>query len=192
MSQLLSRSYFSALPQLAILLLILGLTGRLLAPHRLLLTGMIAGMVSVAIWTLFPSFGPSAVVTLDPDVAARAGLKVTSDYGAALMRMAEDGLGRIERHQMLGAIAFPSMHIVMAALAAWFSRGTWVFWPMAANGVLMLPATALHGGHHMIDLAGGLTVFAFALWAARWLLPDQPSVAQPGVAPRLQTGVSAT
>lgn len=173
LSAVLRAVYTSSLYQLGGLLVVLGLMGRALALHRLLLTGMIAGMLTLAFWSVFPSFGPSAFVALDPEVAARAGVVVTNDYGAFLMQLAQIGPSRIEGHHILGTVAFPSFHIVMAALGFWFARGTWLLWPMAGAGALTVPATALHGGHHLVDLAGGLAVFALALAAARMLLPAQ-------------------
>lgn len=170
-SQILARVYVSALPQLAILLLVLGLSGRVMALHRLLLTGMIAGIGLVVFWTLFPSFGPAAFLVLDPEVAARARVLVSNEYGAELMRLAEEGIGRVEKHQLLGTVAFPSFHIVMGILAFWFARGTWLVWPTAVTGMLMVPATALHGGHHAVDLIGGGILFALALAITRQLLP---------------------
>lgn len=171
MSRAMATVYLAALPQLALLLLWLGLTGRVAQLHRMLLTGMLAGIVTVGFWAAFPSFGPSAFAVLDPEIAARAGAVVTNDYGAYLMRLAEIGLSRIEKHQILGTIAFPSFHIVMAALGLWFARGTWLWWPCLAMGVIMVPATALHGGHHLVDLAGGIAVFALSLWVVGRLLP---------------------
>lgn len=185
--------YFAALPQLAILLVVLGMTGRFVALHRMMLTGMVAGLVMIAFWSVFPSFGPAAFVPLDPEVAARAGMVVTNDYGAQLLRLAEEGLERIDRHAMLGAIAFPSFHIVMAALAFWFARGTWLFWPMTASGVVMVPATALHGGHHLVDLAGGVLLFAAAAWVAARVLPEDQVITSGAERPvRTESPVSAS
>lgn len=173
-SRALAWVYLSALPQLALLLVVLGALGRVTALHRLVITGMLAGLMMMAFWAVWPSFGPSALVALDPEVARRAGVLVTNAYGAELMRLSVEGIGRIEKHQLLGTVAFPSFHILMAVLAAWFARGTWLVWPYAVLNLAMLPATALHGGHHAVDLAGGVVLFvlAYAL-ACRWVPGDQ-------------------
>jgi len=172
LSKLMAASYLSALGQLGLVLLVLGLTGRIVALHRLLVTGMLASCATVAFWTAFPSIGPAAFVLIEPEIAARAGLLVTNDYGAFLRDLVDHGLRRIDGHQMLGTVAFPSFHIVMALLAMWFARGTWLFWPCVVNLILMTPATAIHGGHHAVDLAGGLALFVGAAWIAARLLPD--------------------
>lgn len=186
--------YLMALPQLGILLLWLGLTGRLVQLHRLVLTGMIAGMLTVAFWTAFPSFGPSPHVDLDPETARRAGVLVTNAYGAHLMDLAANGIAVIDKHQILGVIGFPSFHIVMGVLAAWFARGTRLAWPMALSCAVMVPATALHGGHHLVDLAGGAAAFALALWLCGRLLPAGAQVITSGAARpvRARSPVSAS
>lgn len=192
LSRRLAWVYLSALPQLALLLVVLGALGRVSALHRMLLTGMIAGLVMIAFWSLWPSFGPSAVVPLDPALAARAGVLVSNDYGAELMRLAAEGIGRIEKHRLLGTVAFPSFHILMAMLAVWFARGTWLFGPYAAVNLAIVPATALHGGHHLVDLIGGLMLFALALFCASRLIPAGQVITSGAVRPvRAASPVSA-
>ena len=164
--------YLSSLPQLLVLLLVLGALGRVQHLHRLLLTGMLAGILMMAFWSLWPSFGPSAYLHPDPAVMAAAHLLVTPDYGAQLMDLAQNGIGRIEKHQMLGTVAFPSFHILMACLAPWFARRTWLFWPYLCASLLMVPATLTHGGHHLIDVAGGIALFVLAHALACRALPD--------------------
>jgi hypothetical protein len=171
LSRILAAVYVSSLPQLTILLLVLGVLGRVSALHRMLVTGLLGGLLVFGFWAFWPSFGPSALVQIDPEVARRAGLLVTNEYGAELMRLAVEGAGRIEKHQVLGVVAFPSFHIVMALLAALFARGTWLFWPYLALNLAMIPATALHGGHHAVDLIGGAALFALAYAIACGLVP---------------------
>lgn len=168
--------YLSALPQLLILLIVLGVQGRVLALHRMVVTGMLAGCVMTTFWSIFPSFGPSAYLDVPADVIARAGLLVTPDYGAQLMDLAQNGLAVVEKHQLLGTMAFPSFHILMATLAVVFARGTWLFVPYLAANVLMVPATLTHGGHHLVDVPGGLALFVIAYTLARWMLPDRARV----------------
>lgn len=165
--------YLSALPQLLILLIVLGVQGRVMALHRMVVTGMLAGCLMTLFWSIFPSFGPSAYLDVPADVIARAGLLVTPDYGAQLMDLAQNGLPLIEKHQLLGTMAFPSFHILMATLALFFARGTWLFWPYVAINALMVPATLTHGGHHLIDMPGGVLLFVLSFALARQLLPER-------------------
>ena len=51
--------------------------------------------------------------------------------------------------------------LVLAAVA---------FLPAALVNTAMVPATLSHGGHHLIDLLGGLAVFALGLWITQRLI----------------------
>lgn len=180
-SALLGKIYLSSFPQLLILAIYLGLTRRAVQMHHLLLTGMIAAIMTLAFWLIWPSFGPSAYLSLAPEVLEATGLVVTPQYGAVLMHFAEVGVPKIESHLVLGSVAFPSYHIVMALMVVWFARGTVLFWPALAVNLLMIPATLTHGGHHLIDLPGGLLGFALATVLAGRLLQDDPVLVAPAV-----------
>jgi len=181
-SHLLAKIYQSSFPQMFALVLMLGLTRRVATLHHFLLTAMITSLLTLAFWLVWPSFGPSAYLQIAPEVIAASGLVVTPDYGAVLMHFAEHGVGRVESHLVLGTVAFPSYHIVMALLVVWFARGTWMFWPALAVNIFMIPATLIHGGHHMIDLAGGCVSFAFATMFAGRLLQAQNRLTAPAAA----------
>lgn len=165
--------YLSSMPQLLMLLIVLGLMGRVLALHRMLATGMIAGIMTYAFWMLFPSFGPSAYQSLPAEVVAVTGLLASPDYGAMLMDLALNGVERIEKHKLLGTVAFPSFHIFMALLAVWFARGTALFWPYLLLNIIILPATLTHGGHHLVDVPAGALVFWLAYLLVCKLLPER-------------------
>lgn len=183
LSTVLKYVYLSALPQLLILLIVLGVQGRVIALHRMVVTGMVAGCLMTAFWTVFPSFGPSAYLDVPANVIARAGLLVTPDYGAQLMDLARNGLEQIEKHQLLGTMAFPSFHILMATLALFFARGTWLFWPYAVANTLMIPATLTHGGHHLIDMPGGVLLFVCSYAIARQMLPQTAQAGRGATSP---------
>lgn len=162
----LSLVYLSSLLQLFVLLLVLGLTGRTKNLHCMLITGMSAGVILCVFWIIWPSFGPSAYLHPSQAAVENSALVVTPAYGAHLMHLAEHGLAVIDRHQLLGTVAFPSFHILMAVLAVWFARGTFLFIPFAALNLLMLPATAIHGGHHLVDLPAGVALFVVSFWCS--------------------------
>ncbi len=181
LSALLRWVYLSSLFQLLALLLWLGATGRVARLQALQLTGMLAGCMTLAFWLIWPSFGPSAHIALAPGTEAAANLLVTNAYGAHLMHLAEHGVARIENHLLLGTVAFPSFHIVMAFMAVAFSRGTLLFWPLVVLNLLMVPATLVHGGHYAVDLLGGAVVFALALHLVGRLMAG--SATEPAPAP---------
>lgn len=182
MSRILSKIYLSSFPQIFALIIYLGVTRRAATLHHFLLTMMLSSLMTIAFWFVWPSFGPSAYLTLPSEVAAAAGLVVTPEYGAVLMRFAEQGLGTVERHLVLGTVAFPSYHIVMSLLVVWFARGTWLFWPALLFNLPMIPATLIHGGHHLIDLPGGLVCFALAVLLANRILQPRKAAPVPAAA----------
>ena len=61
----------------------------------------------------------------------------------------------IGQEHLMGLIAFPSMHTVMALMTTLFARGTRLFWPLVLINLLMIPAILLQGGHHVVDVLGG-------------------------------------
>ena len=116
--------YQSSLVQFGAMILVLGLTGRQVVPHRFMLSGILCSCFSLLIWSLAPSFGPSPYVMLDPAIELRLGRVVDPAYAGQLMALLRDGAGTIDANHLIGLIAFPSMHTVMAATAVWYSRGT--------------------------------------------------------------------
>jgi hypothetical protein len=172
LSAALGYVYQSSLFQLAAIILLLGFSGRQVALHRFLIVGVFAGCLSIGVWALAPSFGPSAYIQLDAAVDARLGRVVSAHHGAQLLQLARDGVSVIDGKGMVGLIAFPSMHTVMACMSVWFVRRTVAFWPSVVLNVSMIPAIVIHGGHHLVDVVAGIATFALVLYAACRLIPD--------------------
>jgi hypothetical protein len=156
--------YLSSMPQLIIVILVLGFSGRRDDLHRFLLTGLIAALITIGFWGFFPSSGPAAWEALPEDVLAALPMVVGPGYGAELHRLAAEGVKFITPKEVLGLIAFPSFHTVMALLSvffmAQFRKAAPVF---VALNMLMLPAILVHGGHHLVDLLGGAAAKAAAM-----------------------------
>ena len=176
-ARMLGWVYQSSLVQLGAMILILGLSGRQVALHRFMLSGILCSCFSLLIWSLAPSFGPSPYVVLSPAIELRLGRVVDPAYAGQLLALLRDGAGTIDSRHLIGLIAFPSMHTVMAAMAVFYSRRTAMFWPLAGLNLVMIPAILVHGGHHLVDVLGGAMLFAtVALWVRR-LVPGEPSAA---------------
>jgi hypothetical protein len=171
--------YQSSLPQLCLMILFLGFTARQAALHRFMLTGILCSCFSVMIWSLAPSFGPSPYVALSPTVEAQLGRVVDPAYAAQLLTLFHDGARTIEADKLIGLIAFPSMHTVMAAMAVWYARRTVVFWPLLVLDLAMIPAILVHGGHHLVDVLGGLALFVAVAWWVGRLVPAGAPLSYP-------------
>ncbi|EAU43363.1 hypothetical protein FP2506_10976 [Fulvimarina pelagi HTCC2506] len=152
--------YQSTMCQLAILVTILGLSGRVLELDRLLLTFAVSAVGVVAFWSAFPSLGTMAYYELDAGIVARIAPVVGPDYGLALKELYASGPDRIDPWQSLGLIAFPSFHTVLALMTISFARSVkWLFPFALALNLLMMPAVVIHGGHHLFDVFGGIVMF---------------------------------
>ena len=89
------------------------------------------------------------------------------------MRCLRAGPRIVDANHLLDLISFPSMHTVMAAMAVAYSRRTFAFWPLVVLNTLMVPAILIHGEHHLIDIFGGLALFAITWAWVRVLVPGE-------------------
>lgn len=158
--------YLSSLPQLFVMVAYLALTGRSNTLDQALLAGTLSLLLTTIIWWIVPSVGPAAFHSLPEGLESEIGLVTNSYYAELLRTLAANGLEVIRPSDIVGTIAFPSYHTVMALLVVWFLRGTVLFIPAVILNILMIPAILSHGGHHLTDMAGGVAVFAIAAWIA--------------------------
>jgi len=158
--------YGSVMPQIAMLIIALSFTGQCERVYRLCLSIAIGAMLTVFFWTAFPSFGAFSVYDLPPQVAAHLNLALDGHYAQELKALLANGPGPISPTSAKGLVGFPSFHGALAMLVAWYAREVKVLrWPVAALNAVVLVATPIQGGHHVVDLLGGLAV-AFAAIAA--------------------------
>jgi hypothetical protein len=164
-------AYMTTLPQIAVLVAVLGLTKRLEDLYSLLLTVTITGTIAVMFWGLFPSAGPSAFNTLSDELIAKVHPVLGMEYGAYMIDLVRNGVAYLSPDDFSGLIAFPSFHIVLAVTATWHARHIkWLFGPYLLVNLIVLPAVLVHGGHHLVDIPAGMAVFAFGLYCARAML----------------------
>ncbi len=160
---LLQAVYATSLPQLLVIIFVLGFSGRLRMLHHFLLTGVIGALLAIICWSFFPSFGASSIYQLPKAVTDAVPLAVGPEYGAALVELGRHGAGFLSPRNVLGVIGFPSFHTVMATMSAVFMmrirRLGLIF--LALNA-LMMPAIVIQGGHNLADVLGGIVVFGLA------------------------------
>ncbi|SEB39438.1 phosphatase PAP2 family protein [Rhodobacter sp. 24-YEA-8] len=164
--------YVSSLGQIIFVIILLSFLARETQLQRFLLVGMLTMIVAITVWWLWPSVGPSAWSQPEAEAAAQIGLIYTPHYGEVLLGLVREGPPVIRAQDIMGMVAFPSYHIVMAWMVAWYTRGTMFFLPLLAASLLMVPATLSHGAHHMVDLIAGSFVFLTCAWLAARLLPE--------------------
>jgi membrane-associated phospholipid phosphatase len=151
--------YNSLFPQIAFVMIYLSFLKRDVDLHKFLMVGFLSMIATDLVWWLFPSVGPAAYGMVSEDVQQKVQLIANAEYGEKMGRYATQGLSLITGSKMAGAVAFPSMHIVLTSMVLWFTRRTWMFIPLVVLNLLMPIATVLQGGHHIMDLFGGLAIF---------------------------------
>jgi membrane-associated phospholipid phosphatase len=163
--------YQTSLFQMLFVIVLLAFLNRPTDMHRFLLTAIIAMMVTLLIWWRWPSVGPPGYVNIPQDLASQSSLMADHAVGLMLVGWANEGVSIITPDIVTGTVSFPSYHLIMALLVVWFTWRTIFFAPILVLNTTMIPATILHGGHHLIDLAGGIMTFGLCLWFTCWLVP---------------------
>ncbi len=155
--------YFTSLPQLLVIILVLGFRGEAQQLHRFQLTGVIGALLAILIWALFPNFGAKSFHDLPQSVLDAFPIAVTPAYGDALLALSRDGVEYLSPKNVLGLIGFPSFHTVMACMSVCFVPRHRILMPviLCLNAFMAL-AILVQGGHHLIDMFGGVGVFAMA------------------------------
>lgn len=174
LSKALGFVYHSSLPQILLTIIVLAVLSREAVLHHFLLVGIVTLILAVTIWWIAPSVGPSAFLPIPEAQRSATGLYYSPAYGEFLRSLVEVGPRQISPEIITGVVAFPSYHMIMALMVVWFTRGTIVFVPAALVNSAMIPATLSHGGHHLVDLFGGLAVFALGVWIASRLIRAEP------------------
>lgn len=173
--RLLRLVYYSSLPQLFFMVGFLALAGRAETLNRAMLAGSLSLLLTTLIWWVAPSVGPSVFFDLPEGLEDKIRLVTGSSYADILRSLSNQGLEVITPSDIVGTIAFPSYHTVMALIVVWYLRRTILFVPALVINMAMVPAILSHGGHHLTDFAGGIAIFAFSAWLSARPVLQQPS-----------------
>lgn len=171
LNEIMRGAYVVTLPQIALLVVALGLTMRLDDLHSLMITVTVTGMGAVMFWGLFPTAGAKAFHDLSPGLLAAVHPVVDPAYGAAIIDLVQNGAPYLSPDEFRGLIGFPSFHIVLALAATYHARNMpWLFAPYLIVNLIVLPAVLVHGGHHLLDIPAGMAVFVLGILCARRML----------------------
>lgn len=168
LNELTRYAYLSSIPQMALLFIILGFGGKQKELHVFILSITASGLVTLAFWALFPAFGPSVLYDISGTIEQTARPLVGSSYGVELLRLGAEGPKFISPRDMEGLVAFPSYHTIMAVLAMYSARTSrWLLPIIVLINLFVLPGVLIHGGHHLIDVFGGLLTAWCIIYLAR-------------------------
>jgi membrane-associated phospholipid phosphatase len=157
--------YGSLLPQMAVAVLCLAFTGRILWVQTIMLTFILATLVTIAISAILPAAGVWLHYGLT-EADARA-VPVVSTVWPVFTGLRDGSVRALVAVGAEGVITFPSLH---AALAVIMIAALWPIatlrWPILALNVGMLVATPIDGAHYLTDILAGIVMAVLCLAAA--------------------------
>jgi hypothetical protein len=172
-NELTRYAYLSSIPQMALLFIILGFGGKQKELHVFIFSITASGLVTLAVWALFPAFGPSVLYDISGTIEEAAKPLVGSSYGHELLRLGTEGPRFITPRDMEGLVAFPSYHTIMAVLAMYSARTTRWWFTIIVMNLFVIPGVLIHGGHHLIDVFGGILTACCIIYVARKVVTEK-------------------
>lgn len=170
LSQLLTIAYASSLLQIAVVVPVLALLGRIERLDRFFLAFILAAAVTIGFWAVFPSFGAATHLFSTGAIADLTGATVDRTYAEALLALKAGQTPHIVMAQMRGLIAFPSFHTVMAVLTIYAAAAVpHALWPAIIWNAIVLLSVPVDGGHHVVDIPAGLVLAVAAIAVANWI-----------------------
>lgn len=173
-------AYASLIPQIVMLVLVLGFTGRLEKLRGVMLGAILCGTVCVLASPFFPAVSNYVALGLTSadfrHVDPWAGYIHLADFNG----LRDGTMGILDLAKMQGIITFPSYHAGLSAVTLWgfWTSGVrWLKWtgPIVALGTIV--ATPVDGGHYFVDVLAGIAIavvsIVVACRAVRWT-PARP------------------
>lgn len=188
-------AYGSLIPQIVMLVLALGFTGRVARLRAVMLAAILCGAACILVSTFLPAVSYPASLGLtgrdfhhvDPwgGYVHLADLRALRDGSFTEMRFGA----------MQGIITFPSYHAGLSAVTMWgfwAGRMAWLRWPGILLAGLTIAATPVDGGHYLVDVLAGVAIaavsIAVASRAVRWVPAMPPFTASPYRRSRVASG----
>lgn len=166
-------AYASLIPQIVVLILLLGFSGRLDTLRTFILAAILSGTIAIFASPFFPAVGNFAFRELHPGDFAHvwqwSQLADVRDF----LAVRSGRMTVLDLRSMQGIIVFPSYHGALAAVSLWAFRKSglrafrWVGMLVAAT---TLAATPVDGGHYFMDLLAGIAIAAASIVAASRLV----------------------
>lgn len=125
--------YATSLPQLLLIVIMLGFTGKDRMLHHFL-HGVPALSPASFFGYFFQLTARKAYLDLPQWVTETIPMAVDPAYGQELMRLGQEGVSYLTPKNVLGLIGFPSFHIFMAAMSVRFVPRHWL-----VMAVILLP-----------------------------------------------------
>lgn len=161
---LLSLAYRSLMPQMIMVVIVLGFSCRLNAVSEFVLAFMIAGLATVLISAVTPATAMFVHLGLRPE--DYPGLNPAAAYVHLphFTGLRDGTLRSVSLDHVEGIITFPSFH---AALGVLFIRYFWMSritrWPGLILNAMLIAGTPIDGGHYFVDVGAGALIAVVAI-----------------------------
>lgn len=179
---MLTLSYHSSMPQIAGLIVLLAMTGRLERINEFLGLFLVTSTTVVVIAGFFPAVGAYVYYIPAPELVANpnspAGLWHLEQFNG----LRDGSLRQIDLSAAEGLVTFPSFHTCLAIIVTWATRDFRAVFCAAAvlNGAVIV-STLPEGGHHLIDVIAGtfITVVAIVVRSKARISTRTPDTERP-------------
>lgn len=172
-------AYGSLIPQVVVLIVVLGFTQRLFALRTTMLAAMICGSVTILLSPLYPAINYFTHLGISPselnNLKPWAALAPVHDFTA----LRAGTMHELQLTKLEGIIAFPSYHAGLATvtlLGFWRSGITWLRWTGSAIATATLLATPIEGGHYFVDVFAGMAIAIASVVVAHQAVRWQPTL----------------
>jgi hypothetical protein len=180
-------TYGTLMPQLAVVLLMLGLGGQHRQLRTLVWAAGISGVVTVAISAAWPAIGCYTHYAVPRSAYNHFVPSGGLSYVPDLTGLRDGSLRHIDLRILEGIISFPSFHAALGALYLWgFWQNRWARWPGLLFEGSMIVGTPIMGGHYFADVIAGIAVAALSIVVASHIIErtgKRISVTAPTTAP---------
>jgi PAP2 superfamily len=174
--RILTCAYLSSTWELTPIIVFLGFTRRFACLDRTTLAFMLAGLMTIAFWVVFPNLGALPLHYAHGMPDPTFGLAMSKAEAMQQLALFAGPVPTLRFSDLMGIIGCPSFHTVMIVLtiyAVWEFRFARMA-ALACNFLVLLSIPA-DGGHHFIDVAGGLLVAFIAIALADAFLQQTES-----------------
>jgi membrane-associated phospholipid phosphatase len=160
--------YLSLSVQMAIVVVLLGFTGRLAWLRVYMLAFIFAALITIALSVLFPAEGAWLHYGLE---GSPAEMPLSHTSWPVFFGLRSGSFRLLMGIGTEGIITFPSLHAALAViLIAAFWQVPIARWLGAGINSLMLVDTLIDGSHYLVDVLAGVGIAALCLTAARALV----------------------
>jgi membrane-associated phospholipid phosphatase len=158
-------AYQSVFPQLVLAIVLLPWFGRALEAWRLIFTFIVGLAVAALISFVTPALASYA--TAKPWVLAAVPPGSGTYFLEAMHAFRLGDHVSLGIDDLEGVLTFPSFHVVMALMAARAAfEVRWLRGPAAAWNAVVIFSVIPIGGHYVVDIFGGVALFAACRWLA--------------------------